>query len=77
MQKMQSIRAFLDRVEGDTAILLLGEEESVRVELPLKWLPDGVREGVVLRLDASIDAAGTEEGKRKVQSLYDSIPNEP
>jgi len=74
---MQSIRAFIDRIEEKTAVLLLGEDESVTIQLPVEWLPKGAGEGVVLRLGFSIDAEETEAGKRRVQSLLDSMPNDP
>ncbi|MDP2718407.1 MAG: DUF3006 domain-containing protein [Dehalococcoidia bacterium] len=37
-------KAVLDRIEGSTGILLLGESENI-VNVPLQLLPSGVREG--------------------------------
>ena len=71
------MRAFVDRIEVDTAVLLLGENESVTVNMPVAWLHVGVREGMCLRLDFSIDLEATEKGHEEVQSLLDSLGNEP
>ncbi|MHB1001858.1 MAG: DUF3006 family protein [Armatimonadota bacterium] len=43
------MRAFVDRIEGDIAVLLLGDDESVRVDITKKWLSIDVRAGNVLR----------------------------
>ncbi len=77
MQKMQSIKGFVDRIEGPTAVVLLGEDESVIVNLPVAWLPKGVKEGTAIKLGVSVDEDATNAGKGRVQSLLDSMPNEP
>lgn len=53
------MRASVDRIEGDLAVLLLGENEEVQVVLPANWLPKGTTEGSVLRIDLSIDEGAT------------------
>jgi hypothetical protein len=49
----------------------------VKAHLPVAWLPRGTAEGTVLRLGLEIDQVGTRDGKARVQSLLDSMPNEP
>ena len=71
------MRAFVDQIQEGMATLLLGEDESVSVQVPVTWLPAGVREGIVLRVDFRIDPKATKEGKRRAQSLLDSLPDEP
>lgn len=77
MQKMQSIKGFVDRIEGTTAVVLLGDDESVKVNLPVSWLPNGIKEGTVIKFGVSVDEDATNAGKGRVQSLLDSMPNEP
>ena len=38
----------VDRVEGEYAVVVDGERQ---VDIPMVWLPDGVSEGAVLRLE--------------------------
>ena len=71
------MRAFVDRIEEGLATLLLGEDESVAVNLPVAWLPAGVREGMVLQVDLRPDLAATEAAKAETQSLLDSLGNQP
>lgn len=77
MQKMQPIRAFVDKIEGNVAVLLLGEDESVKAEWPVSMLPNGVKEGVVLRLGFSVDEHAAMEGKAMVKKLMDDLGNNP
>ena len=70
------MRAFVDQVHEGVATVLLGEDESVTGRLPVNWLPRGVKEGLVLRTEFQIDPKATREGKRRVQSLLDSLPDQ-
>jgi hypothetical protein len=77
MPKVQPVRAFVDQINEGVATLLLGEDESVKAHLPGAWLPRGTTEGTVLKLGFEIDETGTRDGKAQVQSLLDSMQNEP
>ncbi|HEY3416770.1 MAG TPA: DUF3006 domain-containing protein [Armatimonadota bacterium] len=77
MQTVLPLRAFIDHIQNGVATLLLGDEESVAVSVPVSWLPSGVGEGVVLRFDISIDQQATDRGKAQVQSLFDELGNAP
>ena len=77
MSKLQSVRAFVDQINDGVATLLLGEDESLTVRVPVSWLPKGVKEGTVLQLSFEIDEAATRRGKRRVKSLLDSLGDEP
>jgi len=67
----------VDRIEGEIATVLLGDDESVIVNLPLAWLPPDVTEGMVLQLTVTVDHAATDTGKQHIQSLMDELGNEP
>ena len=56
----------LDRVEEGLAVLLLREDESIRLTLPRSFLPDGAREGDILEIAIRRDVAATEEARRRV-----------
>ncbi len=71
------MRAFVDRINGEHVTLLLGDDESVPVTVPLAWLKVKISEGQVLQFSISIDQESTDAGKREVQKLMDSLGNEP
>lgn len=72
----KSFRAFVDRIEGDKAVLLVGDEEQCKVILPVDCLPDGAREGAVLTVNLEYDPELTAEAFEKSQSLVRRLSNE-
>ncbi|MCL4552569.1 MAG: DUF3006 domain-containing protein [Candidatus Marsarchaeota archaeon] len=52
--------AVVDRIGGETAVLLVGDDE-VPVSFPKKYLPKGVREGSVLHLSLKVDPQAEEK----------------
>ena len=71
------MRAFVDSVEDGVARVLLGEDESVTVTVPASWLPEGIREGQVLRVTWEADEDGTEDAKKAVEDLYAQLGDNP
>jgi len=71
------MRAFIDQINEGKALLLLGDDESVKVTVPVEWLPEGVREGQAMHLAFSLDFEATEKAKARVQSLLDKLGNQP
>ena len=61
---------FLDRIEGDVAVLLDGKRE---VNLPRAYLPAGAREGDVLRLALTRDPEATKKVQQQVKNLRDKL----
>lgn len=62
------ISAYIDRLEGDIAVLLLGDDMK-KVNFPKNYLPDNVGEGDYLKIDIAYDAAATEEAEREALAL--------
>lgn len=54
------MRAYVDKVEGTKVELRLGDDEGVKLVLPKKELPKGLKEGDVLTLSFARDEAATE-----------------
>ena len=61
---------FLDRIEGDVAVLLDGKRE---VKLPRAYLPAGAREGEVLQLVLTRDPEATKKAQQATQKLRDKL----
>ena len=59
---------FLDRIEGDVAVLVYGERQ---LNVPRALLPADAREGDVLRLTR--DPAATERAKREQGQLRQKL----
>ena len=62
------ISAYLDRFEGNLAVLLLGEEEK-KVNFPRSFLPEGTEEGEYLKIEIRRDEEKTAEAEAEALSL--------
>ncbi len=67
------MKVTLDRIEGDTAVLLARNDESVKLNIPMFLLPEGVREGDVLDILITIDETATEDSKARVSSIMERL----
>lgn len=66
MQDESAFRVSLDRVEEGLAVLLVREDESVRITLPRSLLPEAAREGDILEIAVRRDVEGTEAARQRV-----------
>lgn len=62
-------RASVDRIEGDRAVLLVGERGERQIVLPLDLLPPGTREGDVLQLGIETDPEGRRQLEDEIRRL--------
>ncbi len=63
----------LDRIEGKNAVLLVREEESEKLIVPLSLLPSGIGEGDIVEIEIRQDVLGTEQARERVVSLLDRL----
>ena len=62
------ISAYIDRFEGELAVLLLGDDMK-KVNFPRAYLTADVGEGDYLKLDISYDKEATEQAEQEAQDL--------
>ncbi len=60
------MKAVIDRLEGDDAVVLVGNEE-VKIDIPKELLPKGAKEGSWLKFSLELDSEGTERQKKKIE----------
>lgn len=70
MKKM--IEAVVEKIENNKAALLLGEE-GYKVDVPLKFLPDNVKESDILRLDFVIEREETQEQVERIKHMIERL----
>ena len=66
------ITATVDRIEGGLAVLLLRGDEKIKFNLPLVFLA-GIKEGDVVDITITKDAAATDEAKERVSYLIENL----
>jgi hypothetical protein len=69
----RKVRAFVDRIEGEMAVLLLGENEDTEVVLPASFLPEGGGEGAVLIVELRFDPEETARACHDLTRLMDEL----
>ncbi len=67
------MKAIIDRIEGDLAVLLMGDDGLSRVSVPLSLLPDGCREGDVLNVSIERNAEATQQARERVSGLMEKL----
>ncbi|MDD3247244.1 MAG: DUF3006 domain-containing protein [Methanosarcina sp.] len=72
---MESFKVTLDRIEGSIAVLLLRDEESIKIDIPLFLLPPESKEGDILDISIVRDTQETEAAKERVSALLDKLKN--
>lgn len=66
------MKAVVDRIENDIAILLCSDNEE-KVNIPLKLLPLGTHEGSWLKVDFELDGTGEQQQKEKITRLLEKL----
>jgi hypothetical protein len=69
------MKATIDRIEGTMAVLITRDDEAVRFNLPISFLPPGCREGDILTLGIERDATGTKEAKEQLSGRIERVKN--
>ena len=67
------MKAVIDRFEEDKAVLLVGEDEDVKVVFPKEYLPGEAEEGDYLSVDISIDMEATEVARAEAEALLKEL----
>lgn len=66
------MKAVIDRIEGNLAVLLVGERETP-LNVPLLFLPQNVKEGTWLHLEFSVDDQLTKDFLEKNKRLLERL----
>lgn len=72
---METFKVTLDRIEDCTAVLLLRDDESIKIDVPLFLLPRESKEGDILNVSIERDVQETEAAKERVSALLEKLKN--
>ncbi len=67
------MKVVIDRIEGKLAVLLMGEDGGIKVNMPLILLPEGCKEGDVLDITISRNENATTIAKDRSKSLIEKL----
>ena len=73
-KKSKRSRGVIDRIEdGGTAVVLVGEDESVKLDLPAALLPAGAADGDHLTITVKLDKESRKEAEERVKALQEKL----
>ena len=67
------VQATIDRIEGDAAVLVLDTRNPETITIPSILLPDGCREGDIVRLTLEPDPDATRIGRERIAGTIDRL----
>ena len=66
------MKAVVDRIENQIAVVLVGKDE-IQLDVPLRLLPEGTREGSHLTIAFELDKDSEEKKRQEISSLLDKL----
>jgi hypothetical protein len=66
------LKATIDRIEGNLAVLITRDDKSIIFNLPLSFLGDA-REGDIINITITRDPESTKDAKERVTSLIEKL----
>lgn len=75
MKGEKHMKATIDRIEGNIAVLIVYNDEPLRLNVPVSLLPTACEEGDILTLEIRRDAGATEAVKARVSGLIEKLEN--
>jgi hypothetical protein len=69
------MKATIVRIEGTIAVLIPQDDEEMRFNLPVSFLPSDSREGDILTIGIEHDPAGTAEAKKRLSGRIGRLKN--
>jgi len=67
------MKAVIDRFEGELVVVLLGEKGEFKLNIPLSFLPEGSKEGDILKISIELDIEATQETKQRISGIMDKL----
>lgn len=72
-KRATQIPATLDRIEGDMGVVYLGEDEAHKIDIPLQYLPPGIKGGASLKITIEEDKEGQQAIKDRILKLQKGL----
>jgi len=70
------MKLIVDRIEEDIAVCYLYEDDRIRFDIPLRYLPSGVTAGDHLRVHLELDRESREQERRRAEELLRDLTRE-
>ena len=68
-ERAARLKVFIDRIEGDLAVIVVYDDDQIKFNLPVKYLPEGARGGDHLLLSFAMDRKSRDEELALIKEL--------
>lgn len=72
---IEGFKVTLDRIKEGIAVLLVRNNEAIKINIPLSLLPAESKKGDILDITIARDVKDTENAKERVSSLLERLKN--
>jgi Protein of unknown function (DUF3006). len=69
----QAFKATIDRFAGDFAVLLIRDDEDIKIDFPAYLLPSGCGEGDIIDIEIGKDEQSTADARDRVTALLEKL----
>lgn len=73
LMEKRGFKATIDRFEGDFAVLLVRDDEDIKIDFPAPLLPDGCKEGDIVDIEIGRDEQATADARERVAALLEKL----
>lgn len=73
LMEKRGFKATIDRFEGDFAVLLVRDNEDIKIDFPAALLPDGCKEGDIVDIEIGRDEQATADARERVAALLEKL----
>ncbi len=73
MKDKTGVKIVIDRIEDDLAVIVLYDDDSVKFNLPVKYLPEDARGGDHFLMRFEADKTSRDAEKKRVEDLLKEL----
>lgn len=71
----KEIKAYIDRIESDIAVIYLGDDESCKIDVPIKFLPENIKEDTKIKISFNVDEKAKKDNAEEIEALRKKLIN--
>ena len=69
----KTYKGIIDRFEGAFAVVLIGEEQDVRIDIPKEMIEKDAKEGYLVTISVKMNINKTLEAQKSVSNMIEAL----
>ncbi len=67
------MKVFIDRIESNIAVMLIVDREEINIDIPIEYLPEGVRAGDYFDISFTSDPTSRATSEQRTKDLLQEL----